>query len=259
MLKGPQYKKIVLAHWMRIVGLFWLLVSNLATVCYIGPRVAFCVFEMLLLYWDILLYANISEIVSSSHSWIIFTFYFAAVVKVFVTSIYFLNPSKETLIRSKFHHSVALLFFHQLFLMFTQFKYAQEMHFISAETSEDLAILLQKKAQFLIFFRSLSAVLHGDRDPPSISKDSKETIAKADAVIWNFFSLSSVVYNVLILLCLKPALQLLPKKCVKVEPAQLSFIPSLDCFGHFELILSGCGSIQILLYLWIAFKSFAKN
>ena len=60
MLKGPQYKKIVLAHWMRIVGLFWLLVSNLATVCYIGPRVAFCVFEMLLLYWDILLYANIS-------------------------------------------------------------------------------------------------------------------------------------------------------------------------------------------------------
>lgn len=125
MLKGPQYKKIVLAQWMRIVSIFWLLVSNLATVCYVGPRVAFFVFEMLLLYWDVLAYSSLSGLVTESMSPLMFTLYFAAVVKVLFSSVLFLNPSKETLIRTKFHHSVTLFFFHQFIIMFTQLKYTQ--------------------------------------------------------------------------------------------------------------------------------------
>ena len=82
MLKGPQYKKIVLAQWMRIVGVFWLVVSNLAIVCYVGPRVAFCIFEMLLLYWDVVAYSTFSGIATSSFSPLIFILYFAAVIKV---------------------------------------------------------------------------------------------------------------------------------------------------------------------------------
>ena len=125
MLKGPQYKKIVLAHWMRIVSIFWLVVSNLAIICYVGPRVAFCLFEMLLLYWDVVAYSLFSGLVNENMSALIFALYFAAVTKVLFSSVLFLNPIKETLIRTKFHHSVALFFFHQFIIMFTQFKYTQ--------------------------------------------------------------------------------------------------------------------------------------
>lgn len=190
-----RYEFFVMSDWMRIVSIFWLIVSKIVTISYLGPKIVMYVIEMLLIYYDMYAYTVLSGFVTSISAYILFLLSATAVIKVITSSVSFLDPEEEVKVRRKFEHTVIITLFHQFILTYFQYRYLQNFYHMN-DAIFNFPEYFKRKCILLALISVYTAIKVGYE----ITRKNKiEIIEPSEGWIWISYLLMCVVYSVAIL------------------------------------------------------------